>query len=86
MAGISAGSASSKFDVYPNPATDRLTIALPNNAEVVSVQILDVRGAVINAARYEGNGQLNVSSLAKGMYTLTVSDGQTTYRQRFVKE
>ncbi|UOQ53846.1 M4 family metallopeptidase [Hymenobacter cellulosivorans] len=84
--GISASRVSSQFDVYPNPATDRLNIALPNNAEVVSVQVLDVRGAAISVTRYEGNGQLNVAGLAKGMYTLTVSDGQTTYRQRFVKE
>ncbi|TGE21420.1 T9SS type A sorting domain-containing protein [Hymenobacter aquaticus] len=86
VSGISAGSVSNRFDVYPNPATDRLNIALPNNAEVLSVQVMDVRGALSTAARYEGNGQLNVSGLAKGMYTLTVSDGQTTYRQRFVKE
>ncbi|MCB2406606.1 M4 family metallopeptidase [Hymenobacter lucidus] len=84
--GIAGGNVSSQFEVYPNPAADRLNIALPNNAAVVSVQIMDVRGAIINSARYEGNGQLNVASLAKGMYTLTVSDGQTTYRQRFVKE
>ncbi|MCB2378422.1 M4 family metallopeptidase [Hymenobacter sp. BT635] len=84
--GISGSTASTQFDVYPNPATDRLTVLLPNNASVVSVQVLDVRGATSTAARYEGNGQLNVSGLAKGLYTLTVSDGQTIYRQRFVKE
>jgi hypothetical protein len=28
---------------------------------------------------------LNVAALAKGVYTLTVSDGQQLFRQRFVK-
>ncbi|GAA3920438.1 M4 family metallopeptidase [Hymenobacter algoricola] len=87
FASISGGSAtvSNQFELYPNPATDRLNITLPNNAVVVSMQVMDVRGAVVNGARFE-NGQLNVTSLAKGMYTLTVSDGLTTFRQRFVKE
>ncbi|TGE15274.1 M4 family metallopeptidase [Hymenobacter elongatus] len=84
-AGIAGGVSAARFDVYPNPATDHLTIVLPNNAPVVSVQVLDARGASSTAARHEGNGQLDISALAQGMYTLTVSDGQTTYRQRFVK-
>jgi len=81
-----SGVSAKQFELYPNPATDRLNVLLPGNTEVVSVQVMDVRGALISGVRYEGNGQLNVSNLAKGMYTLTVSDGLNTYRQRFVKE
>ncbi|TGE27572.1 M4 family metallopeptidase [Hymenobacter metallicola] len=86
VASLSGATVSSQFEVYPNPAADRLNIALPGNAAITSVQVMDVRGAISKTARYEGNGLLNVANLAKGMYTLTVSDGQTTYRQRFVKE
>jgi bacillolysin len=74
------------LEVYPNPASNELRLSLPGNAEVVSVQVQDVRGAASAGVKYEGNGRLNISSLAKGMYTLTVSDGQKVFHQRFVKE
>ncbi|SHI36783.1 Por secretion system C-terminal sorting domain-containing protein [Hymenobacter daecheongensis DSM 21074] len=74
------------LEVYPNPATDVLRLSLPGNAEAVAVQVLDVRGAAMAGARYEGNGQLNIAGLAKGMYTLTVSDGQKVFHQRFIKQ
>ena len=78
--------AGSKLAVYPNPASDRLHLVLPGNAEPVSVTVLDVRGAVVNTARYEGNGVLNVSGLANGLYVVRVNDGTTFFSQRFTKE
>ncbi|GGF00961.1 M4 family metallopeptidase [Hymenobacter cavernae] len=92
VAGISAGGESlsqlpgRQFEVYPNPATDVLRLALPDNAEVKSVKLFDVRGAAVKGATYDGNGQLNVAGLASGLYTLTVSDGQKEFHQRFVKQ
>ncbi|MCC2548876.1 M4 family metallopeptidase [Hymenobacter sp. BT175] len=74
------------MEVYPNPATDVLRLALPGNTDAVSVQVTDVRGVVVTGARYEGSGRLNVNGLAKGLYTLTVSDGQKVFHQRFVKQ
>ena len=72
------------LSVYPNPATDNLHLAL-RNAEITSVTVTDLRGARIGGSTFR-NGMLNISHLAKGMYTLTVSDGQQVYHQRFVKE
>ncbi|RYU77985.1 M4 family metallopeptidase [Hymenobacter persicinus] len=74
------------LNLYPNPATNVLHLSLPGNAEAVSVQVLDARGAATVGARYEGNGQVNIAGLAKGMYLLTVSDGQKVFHQRFIKE
>jgi len=71
--------------LYPNPATDHLAIALPNNGTVASAEVLDIRGAKM-AVSYTGKGELNVSGLAKGVYILRVSDGQKTFHQRFVKQ
>ncbi|MBX0291615.1 M4 family metallopeptidase [Hymenobacter sp. HSC-4F20] len=71
--------------VYPNPAADVLHIALASKAEVVSAVVTDLRGARVANARFQ-NGVLNVSGLAKGSYLLTVSDGQKSFHERFVKE
>ena len=74
------------LSLYPVPATNELHLLLGDNAQIVSVRVTDLRGAVVNTARYNGEGTLDVSSLAKGMYLISVSDGQQTFRQRFVKE
>ncbi|SFQ75981.1 M4 family metallopeptidase [Hymenobacter arizonensis] len=73
------------LEVYPNPATNAVRLVLPGNAEATSVVLTDIRGVRVSGASYS-NGTLNVSSLAKGMYTLSVSDGQKVFHQRFVKE
>ncbi|GAB2458725.1 thermolysin [Hymenobacter qilianensis] len=72
--------------IYPNPATDVLRVTLPNNASAVSVQVADMQGRSIKGTQLTSNGELNVTHLAKGMYMLSVSDGQKTFRQRFVKQ
>jgi bacillolysin len=74
------------LSVYPMPATNEVHILLGGNAEISSVRVTDVRGAAITTARYDGNGTLDVSSLAKGMYMLSVSNGEKVFHQRFVKE
>ena len=73
------------LELYPNPATDVLHLVLPGNAEATSVVLTDIRGARVVGTSFS-NGTLNVSGLARGMYTLSVSDGQKVFHQRFVKE
>ncbi len=71
------------LEVYPNPATDQLHLALPGQA--TSVQITDVRGARMTNVTF-ADGQVDISHLAKGMYTIAVSNGEKVFHQRFVKE
>ncbi|MGI4870019.1 MAG: GEVED domain-containing protein [Janthinobacterium lividum] len=77
------------YTIYPNPATDVLTIQRPSSVDasvVLSVRVCDLRGAQVqNLALTEGD-QLRVSNLSQGVYLLTISDGTTTVHQRFVKE
>ena len=85
LAGPASKALDAQLSVYPNPASSVLHLALPGNVAITSVVVTDVRGARVAGAELSEN-TLNVSSLAKGMYTLTVSDGVQTYHQRFVKE
>ncbi|MDQ2795540.1 MAG: M4 family metallopeptidase, partial [Bacteroidota bacterium] len=73
------------LSLFPNPATDVLNLALSDNAPISSVTVHDLRGARVEGASF-GDGTLRIGNLAKGMYTLTVSDGEHVYHQRFVKE
>ena len=73
------------LSMFPNPATDVLNLALSDNTTISSAVVHDLRGARVEGASF-ANGTLHIGGLAKGMYTLTVSDGQKVFHQRFVKE
>jgi Zn-dependent metalloprotease len=80
------GGISPEFSVFPVPASNELYLKLGTNAPITNVQVTDLRGATMAGAVYDGNGTLDISSLAKGMYLITTIDGQHAYRQRFVKQ
>ena len=73
------------LEVYPNPATEAVRLVLPGNAEATRVEVTDMRGARVLGTTF-ANGTLHIGSLARGMYTLSVSDGQKVFHTRFVKE
>lgn len=78
--------ATGTLSVHPNPASTTLTLNIAENSKLIFVKVTDVRGAVVPAAKYQGQGRLNIADLATGLYTVTVSDGQREYHQKFVKQ
>ena len=74
------------LSVFPNPSTHELTLIIPKNGGSIKSEIIDVQGKVvlskelINNSEIVNQHQLDVSSLAKGLYILnlsTVSGKQT---------
>ncbi|PJJ54414.1 M43 family zinc metalloprotease [Hymenobacter chitinivorans] len=87
MAIASLGTAS-EVAMYPNPASSVLNLTLPTTtaAKGWSVTVYDLQGHQMKQASYNGQGQVQVSQLPKGLYQMTLSDGQQTLRQRFEKQ
>jgi len=63
--------ATNKFQVYPNPATGKVTVKT-NGAG--TIQILDVVGKVVLTQPATGTDELNISILATGVYTVKVGN------------
>ena len=84
-ASLTASTGPATLELFPNPATTRVSLRLSNGTHLVSVSVYDSRGAAVSGARYS-NGELNVSNLAGGLYTILASDGSKSYHQRFVKQ
>ncbi len=61
----------SGISIYPNPATDVVTVKTTKNVE--SVTIIDLSGKRVMSVK--GSKEINVSSLAKGTYILQVYYG-----------
>ena len=72
--------------VYPNPATDHLTITSSNDME--RIEVLDALGRTHQSIRPNGTTHiLDVTSLTSGIYILRFSDkGGRIETRRFVKD
>jgi hypothetical protein len=75
--------------VYPNPATDQLTLQLPEAAGPVQVQLFDPLGrlhyqAVLRGT--DGKRVVNLAGLPAGLYVVRAESGGKTHRVKVRKE
>lgn len=72
-------------NIFPNPATDYITIELLSNNQV-SVQLSDIFGKVIMQESFHNTTQLNMSSYASGIYYLTLrSEGYSLVKKIIIE-
>ncbi len=83
--------ASATVEIYPNPATNLLTLTYDLPADVANkVQVLDMQGKVHltrvlrSAATGSHEELLDVSQLVPGSYLLRLNGDQQSYTQRFL--
>lgn len=76
------------YSIYPNPATDVLSIQRPASvdaAAVLTVHVYDLRGAEVHGLTL-ADDQLRIGALSQGVYLLTIGAGTSTSHRRFVKQ
>jgi hypothetical protein len=80
--------AAAPASLYPNPAANVLNVDMNATAArgASSVRVFDMQGREMTQARYNGNGQVEVSSLPKGLYHLRIANGGQVLNQRFEKQ
>ena len=78
--GIKEDNISLAVSVFPNPSTHQITIITPKNGEAIKAELLDMQGKIVVSSSLDNNSnimnqhQLDVSSLAKGLYILNLSN------------
>ena len=84
VTGINELSNSLYISVYPNPATDNLTIESPQSA---LIEITNIQGQLIKAFTTTGNKtNIDVSAFPSGMYVVEVKTKKGIAVKKFVKE
>ena len=63
-----------------------LTLPTGTDAARAAVHVYDLAGHEMKQIGYDGQGQVRVGSLPRGLYYLTVGTGANVIRQRFEKE
>jgi metallo-beta-lactamase class B len=83
----SAGKAvAATFGLFPNPATQELTVQLPAGWRQARLQVLDTAGRVLRRETLrKATGPLNVAGLAPGRYLVRLKGEKTTLTQDFIK-
>ena len=78
----------SHFSMYPNPASNIVTITNSENIFVTEIAVYDVAGKLIKTENYNNKTeiQLNVEHLASGTYMLHLQTNEGTAVKKLVKK
>ncbi|MBW6533516.1 MAG: T9SS type A sorting domain-containing protein [Mariniphaga sp.] len=73
------------LQVFPNPATDKITI-YSQNSRILAVEIYDLSGTCVYQSLNAGSNRVDLETdkLPKGMYVLKVRDERDTISQKIV--
>jgi len=79
---------SSKFNIYPNPANDIVTITNSESISIKQVEFYDLTGKLIRTHSFNNQAeiQLNVENLANGVYMLHIETNKGTAVKKLVKK
>lgn len=72
------------FTIYPNPVLNVLSLKRTDTAEA-TYSITNLIGQTLLSGTLNNN-QINVANLAKGVYLISVSDGEETTVKKFIKQ
>jgi subtilisin-like proprotein convertase family protein len=79
------------FNVYPNPTQGNFTVQFnSDSAEVIQVELVDLRGRSVYQSTYENTGFINqniqLNAVQAGVYVLKVKDGDKQVSRKLVIE
>jgi hypothetical protein len=85
--GIDDVNASYSVSVYPNPATNNVTVSVEGLTGKAQVSVVDMTGRTVMSSAMEGDAmQLNVTKLAQGTYFVRIEgENISTVRKLVVK-
>jgi hypothetical protein len=75
---------SSKVRIYPNPANELVTIS--SSLEINKVEVYSLIGKKVITDSNLNNNNLDVSSLAKGVYMMKLTSGASVATKKLIKE
>jgi hypothetical protein len=72
--------------IYPNPATDVITIQM-SNTEASTIEIIDVTGKVVLIRNNQAQrATIDINNLPNGIYLVRVSSGSNMEVQKIIKQ
>ena len=72
--------------MYPNPATNEVTISVDAAYNVKSISVMDISGREVLAVEATNNTTLNLEGLETGYYFINVNTSEGTVTNKLIKE
>lgn len=72
-----------QLDVYPNPATDRVYVALGDH-QAAFYQLIDLQGRVVRNGNMVAGDSISLAGVTEGLYQLRLSSGSTVYYSKLL--
>ncbi|MCX6147231.1 MAG: T9SS type A sorting domain-containing protein [Candidatus Kapabacteria bacterium] len=73
----------SQISLSPNPSNDYLNVSIPNNFNLLGIDVLDLQGRLILQNK---TCNLNVNNLINGLYTLIIKSDKYQIHKTFIKK
>ncbi|HRG52975.1 MAG TPA: T9SS type A sorting domain-containing protein [Bacteroidia bacterium] len=84
LAGTSADKAKNdEVSIYPNPSSGIFNVKLPDNEQVKTIQVFNAVGEKVLE---QSGSEVNLDSIAKGMYVVKIYNGENVYQEKMVIE
>ena len=73
-----------KLVVYPNLASDKIHLVIPNSEEIIGIALYDVSGKQMDMTLT--NNSIDVSNLPNGCYMLKITSEEGIVNRKVVKK
>lgn len=73
-----------KFSIYPNPASNNITILGVDELQKVTISILDLNGQILSNTQNPTN--IDISPLSNGVYFIKIEQNNQPYLMKFIKK
>src|SRR5690606_2976213 len=79
---------STKFNIFPNPVTDIVTISNAENITIEEIVVYDMNGSIIKSqdGKKTNEIQLNIEDFASGIYMLYIKTNEGVAIKKIVKK
>ncbi|WP_431241943.1 T9SS type A sorting domain-containing protein [Flavobacterium sp. P21] len=77
------------FAIYPNPASDYIQVAIPENLDNKIITIYDNSGTLIHQSKPEKEASesvIDLSRLREGIYILNFKSDQKSWSKKLIKK
>ncbi len=71
--------------IYPNPATNKVTVSLPNGEDLVQIQIYSIDGKCEKQSFGKTN-EIDLSKLQAGVYLVQIETLNSVFNQKIIKQ
>ena len=76
-----------QLKLFPNPATQSISVLFPNHHNSVFYQILNPGGSVVEQGEIEANNlfQIDLTGFVDGLYVIQIISDHQVYSSKFIK-